>query len=726
MILPAIVFGAVFTLASAYGLGVSLFGKAGEPPEIALAIGAALQSVLVFLIVLAGFAGPAAFGMLGAALLSLGLLFRARGRRKALDTLPSGAVRKVALAIFAAYGIFYFVNALAPEVWSDGYTYHLAMPADIARLGRFPSRIRFYDLIPQGMEMLFTMAMAFGRDSAAKLVEFGFFLAGVPLIFRVGARLGMKPLASLLVAVFYFTAPVAAIAGASSYNDAALLFFTLAAFYLLLLWRDTGIARYAFAAGLTAGFCYAIKFPGVFTIFAAAIFVVVCAPASTSRVRSLCLFACGAAVCMAPWLLRALALTGNPFAPMMNGIFPNPYFHVSSEREMAAAMRSLRGIPAWRVPWQLAAGGRLSGIFGPLLFLLPVGLAALRTRAGRVCMAASAILLAAWILNTDARFFMPAAILAMFAAAMPLPRAVLWTGIAIQALACWPQVLDLWTPPYFRLQEFPWRAALRLQPENEYLAAHVPEYEAAKMVERTTPPDARIYALPGVAAAYLNRDVLVWWHSAEGVRIFDALQMAFLQDRDWFFEWKGAWPEQSLRALRLRAPAANEVNFSFSEVWLYSGENRIAPGPAWALRAWPNIWDAPLAFDGLRTTRWSSDEPMRRGMFLEVDLERPQPVSRVTLLSHTPFRGAPLEIFGQAPDGQWRLLDNRPKATRLTAEDLRLDASSALRRAGFGYLLVNTADSGLGPLAQSLANESVQWGLTRVGEAGPAVLLRLW
>src|ERR1035438_7211494 len=85
------------------------------------------------------------------------------------------------------------------------------------------------------MEMLYTVAFAFGRHAAAKMVEFTFFLATLPLIFRIGRRLGAPDLACLVAAVFYFCAPVAGITGSSSYNDAAGVFFLLAAFYLLLL-----------------------------------------------------------------------------------------------------------------------------------------------------------------------------------------------------------------------------------------------------------------------------------------------------------------------------------------------------------------------------------------------------------------------------------------------------------------------------------------------------------
>lgn len=55
-------------------------------------------------------------------------------------------------------------------------------------------------------------------------------------------------MAALLAAVFYFCAPVAGVTGASSYNDAAGVFFALSAFYLQLVWRDAGVPRYLLRA----------------------------------------------------------------------------------------------------------------------------------------------------------------------------------------------------------------------------------------------------------------------------------------------------------------------------------------------------------------------------------------------------------------------------------------------------------------------------------------------
>src|ERR1019366_7697360 len=297
MPLLATLFGAAFTLATAYALGALLMRRRPAPPEILLAIGAAAESVLVFLL----------------------LLFH-----------------------LAHWGVFLAIGAAAIlAAWRGAIAYHLGLPNEYLRLGGFPDHVTFFDLVPQGMEMLYTVAFAFGRHAAAKLVEFAFFLATLPLIFRVGRRLGATDLACLVAAVFYFCAPVAGITGSSSYNDAAGVFFMLAAFYLLLL----ADPRYLLPGGVLAGFCYAIKLPGLMAVAGALLFV-----AAQRRWKPVLIVAAGAALMMAPWTLRALVLTGNPVAPLMNSVFPNPYFHIATERELAASLRSLGDVRPAQVP----------------------------------------------------------------------------------------------------------------------------------------------------------------------------------------------------------------------------------------------------------------------------------------------------------------------------------------------------------------------------------------
>jgi hypothetical protein len=726
MLLPlaSIACGALVTLLTAYCFGAALLGKLPAPPEIALALGAVVESFLIFLLLLANLGHWYVFVALAAA---AGVCWKMRPRVPLAEAAkrPLGKGWIAAAAVFGGYGIWYFVNALAPEVQADGIAYHLGLPYEYVRLAGFPNRITFYDMVPQGMEMLYTAAFSVGRHSAAKLVEFAFFLATLPLFFRIGRRLQMTDPASLVAAAFYFCAPVAGITGSSSYNDAAGVFFTLAAFYLLLVWHDTGESRYLLPAGALAGFCFAIKSPGVMVAAAAVVFVLWFARAK----RPAAIVALGSALVMAPWLIRNAILTGNPLAPLLNSVFPNPYFHVATEREMAAVLRSFAGVAPWRVPWQLAFGDKFAGTFGPLLLSLPLGLAALRWRAGRWCWTAAALLAIPWFWNTGARFLMPSVAVAGLTLGMALPSPAAWAAAVLQALLSWPLVIGLWDTPYtFRLHEFPLAAALRWEPETAYLSRASGDFQVAQMIEAETPPDAKILSLITVANAYLTRDVRVAWQSAEGDVLLDSLRLAGVNTEP-MFAWKTSWPIGVYSGLRIVLPHSSKFECDIDEIRIYSGEDQVYAGPHWTARAWPNAWETPLALDGSLATRWRTWQPVRVANYFELAFDRPQRISSLTVYSHAPALGFHPEVYGM-PAGQnadkpaWRNLGTLV-SQRLPPEDLRLQATRAIRRAGYGYLLAPTAAAGAAPMGNAILGNEGLWGLAHVGRAGPYHLFRV-
>jgi hypothetical protein len=274
----------------------------------------------------------------------------------------------------------------------------------------------------------------------------------------------------------------------------------------------------------------------------------------------------------------------------------------------------------------------------------------------------------------------------------------------------------------FRLHEFPLRAALRIVPEEEYLKRHVEGYAAAKTIERVTPPAARTLALLDVAKAYLDRDVIVHWQSAEADRMLDTLRLASDYPGATLYDWKAVWPTESLRAVRFRLPAACPCECDIDEAQLFAGADRVPNSPRWTLRAWPNRWELPLALDGNVATRWRTWEPIRAGMFVEIELDAPQRLSAAALLSHVPVFQVALEVYGQATDRQWHLLSKAPAATPLAPEDLRRKATDALRDAGFRYLLAPTGEGGNAPIGNAIVGHEREWALERVSQLGRVYL----
>jgi|HubBroStandDraft_1064217.scaffolds.fasta_scaffold06826_2 4-amino-4-deoxy-L-arabinose transferase-like glycosyltransferase len=728
-ILPSILFGAFFTLAVAWMLGNICLRRLPVPWTMALAVGAAVESSVVFLLLVCGIGNRASFLLLGAVCLAA-YWWLGHGAARLAAPARAGADRVskyVAGGALAFYTALYLINALAPELEPDARAYHLGLTAEYVRLGGFPSRVGFYEMLPQGFEMLFVPAFAFGRHSAARLVHCAFLLATVPLMLRIGRWLALPEGAVLAAAVLYFCAPVTGITGTSAYTDAGGVFFTLATFYALLVWRDTRDVRYLAVTGITAGFCYAIKFPGGLVAILALLFVV-WVERGGIHVRRLALLAGTALAVASPWILRDLIVTGNPVAPLFNHFFPNPYFHPSTERDLAAVLGSLWGVPPWRVPYELLTGGTFGGTLGPVFFALPLGLLALRTRAGRLCWTAAALLALPWFWNTGTRFLMPAlpflALILATAMAMFLPRPALWVCVAVQAVACWPQIFALYHPAYtWRLERIPWRAALRIQPEQDYLGSLLPAYRLARLVEDNTQPGQKIFSLVSVATAYTDREVLEYWHSAQAEQLNDTLAVA-LAANSAVFDVRADWTPRPLWGLRIRMPQAAPVEWQIHEIQLFSGGDRKVGNPQWELFAWPNVWELPLAFDENRATRWRTWEPVQAGMYVEADFGGALTLSGATMISPTLSGPLPYEFYGRERDG-WHLLTNRPVATQKPLGDVRISATRAIRGAGFSYILVYNSNEGNGVLGAAMLGHQVEWGLEKQAELGPVLLFRI-
>ena len=723
--MPSILFGAFFTLAVAWMLGNICLHRLPVPPTIALAVGAAAESFVIFLLLIAGLAGWISFALLGAVCLAI-LLWLRRTAPPLVDPVKQPADRVtwwIAWAALASYAVLYLINALAPELEPDAVAYHLGLTAEYVRLGGFPSRVGFYEMVPQGLEMLFVPAFAIGKHSAARLVHCALLLATAPLMLSIARRLGLPDRAGLAAAALYFCAPMVGITGTSTYTDPGAVFFELATFYLLLVWRDTRDIRYLVPAGITAGFCYAIKLPGGLVVILALAFVI--ATERAIRPRELSRLALAALLMIAPWVLRAAIMTGNPLAPLFNRLFPNEFFHPAMELDLAAALGSWRGVPPWRVPYEMIVGGAYQGILGVAFFALPIALLALRKPVGRLCWLAAALLALPWFYNTGGRFLMPSLPFLALALAMSLPRQAQWAAIVVQAVACWPQIFPLYHPAYtWRLERIPWRAALRLQPEAEYLAAFQGEYRIARLIEDHTQPGDRVFSLAYGPAAYTSRVILGFWHSAQADNLNDALRVA-LAPKDVIYNVRAEWPPRPLEALRIRVPQAAQAEWLIHEIQFLSSDGQIPNSPYWQLRAWPNVWDLPLAFDDNQATRWRTWQPIRAGMYVEVDFGRPQITAGLVMMTPDPMIHLPFDFYGRE-SGRWRLLISQFAAVPRQVGDVRMGATRAIRGAGYRYILASTSkDQGNGEIGAAMAEHPAEWGLERVAGLGPAVLFRI-
>ncbi len=510
-----IIFAAWIVLGTALAAGGLVYPRVALPFCVRLAAGTVLCSAVIFLWLLNGYATPVTLGTSAMVLIAGGVLVRpARA-----PWLPR--MNWWLLAPLVLFGLTYGVYVAAPEIGPDSVTYHLGLVREYVRLEGFPERIGFYEMLPQGFDMLFVPAYMLAKHGGAKAVHFGFLLALVPLFRHLGRALGLRPMQADGAAVVLFLAPVLGVAGTSAYSDAAVLLFAGVAWLLLLEWRKERRTAYLVHAALAAGFCYAVK--PTFGLVALLGFAYVIWRAREWKAVSL--FAGLALLAVSPWVLRAVGETGNPVAPFFNHWFPNDVFREDMDRNLAAAYSALRPGFSWlSAPLDYAILGGNQGVLGLPFLLVPL---AFFRKSSRWMLGLALLLLLPWFMNTGTRFLLPAAAVGLVALLRLLPDKAVVAVVLLQAVTCFPPVLDLLEDKFdWKLEEIPFAAAAGVESERDYLLRNVENYGATELVQQFVPKGAGVLALAPVQEAYLDSPVLVFWQSALAQNLTDRLRAA--------------------------------------------------------------------------------------------------------------------------------------------------------------------------------------------------------
>jgi hypothetical protein len=422
-------------------------------------------------------------------------------------------------------------------------------------------------------------------------------------------------------------------------------------------------------------------------------------------------------------MIRNLVETGNPFAPLLNTLFRNPYFHPDVEQELGQRLRGYN-VSWMQLPLEVAAGSRLNGIIGPVFLLIPLGLLTLRRRQGILVCAISVALAVPWLLNSGARFLMPALPFLALAMLLATPRAVAVPLACVHALTAWPQVIDLYAPSSWHLHDFPWRAALRIEPDEHYLSRVSWDYRLAKLVEANTEANDLILDLHGVHVAHTTRSFVGPWQSSAGRRVFSALELARKLDVGPFCHTEATFQEVSVTDVRIEQKSDGDDSWSIQEVDFLYESRRLPNSRTWWVESAPNVWDARFAFDRNLTSRWSTLDQLRQGMFLQVSFEHPLQLTgvRVVGLQYERVPAPQIKIRTAAPGG-WKLL--KAEKRHVASVNTREMAVAFARRSGITAIVAAISNEGMGHLARSLVENRDSWGLDLIANQDAVYVLRI-
>jgi hypothetical protein len=724
----AILFGAVFTVAVATALGTRLLGPACREWPVRFVCGAAILSLVVFLLCCLGWVYAGVFVGVGVVVLAPLTYVRGSGEgphqsreRKRAEGI-SKTVKVVFGLILATYFVIYLLNAMAPEVSPDGSAYHLSFVARYWREHGFhPITWNLYASLTEGLEMLFLFAFAFGRHSAAAMVHFAFLLA-LPWTMYLYARRSGFPLAGACAAVLVFVSPVVGIDGVSAYNDVALAAIAFTLFYVLQLWSEQRVARLLPAIGLLAGFAYAVKYTGWLAPVYAAGFVLW----KSRRVRDAALVAASSIPMVAPWMLKNWFWVQNPVAPFFNQYFRNPFVTIQFEKEYTDYFRLYDLTSRWQIPKAVTFSSQLQGVLGPVFLLAPIALIALRWRAGRQLLLAAAVFGASYFGNIGARFLIPslpfvAMAMAMVLASVPvLPVAV----VLVHAVLSWPSMIPRYAlPGSMHIMKAPWKDALRLRDSGYFMRIRLGDaYAAVRMIEDRTPPGATVFSFRPVPEAYTTRRVLIEYESAGNELLGRILRTAFAPGLLPTWRLRFDFPRQALAGIRVVQNASGRDLWSIHELRVVDGGSEVPRDSVWRLTANPFPWTIQNAFDNSPLTPWRTGEPIRPGMYVEVDFHKTEHADSVLIETSPDQSQIRLKLEGRDGNGRWTMLAAAPAISDAPPPlGLRRAAARELERRGVGYVLLFDGEFGADDFQ---ANQDL-WGIRQIGEAQGARLYQL-
>lgn len=713
---------AAFTAAACWGAGTILLARSRvrltrlEQVPLAFILGASIVHLFVFAALAAHVAYKPLWIIAFAALIAWGA--------RCSQTIPSAAakihpaIRIGSQAIFAVFTVLYLANAWAPETSPDGSGYHLEIIARYLHAHRFfPILTNMYASLGQGVELIFAPAFALGRHSAAALVHFAFLLALTALIAAYGRRIG-RPLAGVAAALLVYLSPVVARDGTTAYIDDGVAAIVFAAFYFLEIWDDDRDARVLAAAGLLAGYAFAAKYTAVIIVPYAIAFVLW----RSRGLRPALTVAASAMLMAGPWLIKNWIYTHDPVAPLASGWFPNPSVHPLRIDDWMDYLRRYDVNNLWTLPIEdTARGGKTQGIIGPVFLLAPLALVSLRYRAGRRLLLAGVVVFLTYFGNVGTRFLIPCLPFVSLALAIALPRPALVAVVLFHAVASWPAVLPHYANPYlWRIEHFPWRAALRLEPREHYLDAHLYRYNLVRMIDDHVPPGEPVFGFNGLATSYLRHELIQSFQGALNNTLGDFLSVAQYEDLQPTRALVFSFPERAVRRIRLiqtaRAPVTRQWNVH--ELRLFDRGREIPRAAEWRLSAHPNPWEIQLAFDNSPITRWRSWQTGAPGMFIEVDFGRSRNIDEVRMETSRDFAW-PFQFRVEADSATVSdHFDETPIRYRIP---MRRAATYELAARGIHYLLIQDDDWG----AADYDSDPEAWGLVAVARSEGGTLFKV-
>lgn len=441
-----------------------------------------------------------------------GLLGKAtEWRRRRPELFASGAVsvperNSLVLALGTSF-LLALTWALAPEIQFDALNYQLTVPRIYVSRGYLVDLPYFFhSYFAHLVNMLFALGLALDGQAVAKLLTLGTGGVVAAGIYVLGRR-ALGPRVGLWAACLFCSTPLVIWLASTAYVDLAAGMFVSSSTLALMRWRDSGSVGWIAASGALLGAGVGSKLTAVVALPAFAVLLVVIllrSPERSPRSRAAAMgaYALAALILSGPWYAVIYGLTGNPFFPMLNGVFKSPGAPPVNT-QLNAELFGIGTSPGalLSLPFQLTfethkfGEALAAGAMGLAVALLPLGLLVpvLAGWRARACLGLALVSAAVWgLLFQYARYLVPVLpLIVVIVATVLLATADPWArrlNVSLLGVVVLAQFLAtpllFWNVP----ERFPTRRALGIETAEAFVSRALPGYEASRYLNRVVVP----------------------------------------------------------------------------------------------------------------------------------------------------------------------------------------------------------------------------------------------
>jgi hypothetical protein len=407
--------------------------------------------------------------------------------------------KKLLVVVMGLILILTLLQTLSPPTDPDGLIDHLQVPKLFLQAGRmYPTPDFVFANYPFTVESLFTIGMAFGSDTFAKLIHLTYAVLLVLGTFAFGRRY-LRPGGGWIAAAILVGMPIIPVWASMAYIDMGWTLYEFLGVYALVLWASRDQRRWLVLAGVTTGLAMGSKYLALGG--AAALGLWILWHTRTQGWRTVLvsgmLFGVTALLVGAPWFVKNWWWLGNPVYP---------YF--GSRTGIVLANRKTSGF--WDcliLPWHLYVNReQFVGVYGsiefpsllfPLVFLYPL---TRRSKATNWLAGLTLLRYVFWALVSHGRFrymlpILPGLSLLVTSVvvdvtARPLLRS--WGRVLAMGLIGGMLVVTVVYSILFFADVQPWGVVLGMESKDSFLRREVSDYAAMQFVQASLPPEARV------------------------------------------------------------------------------------------------------------------------------------------------------------------------------------------------------------------------------------------